>query len=83
MKLDAKAFSLTCGIIWGLGVLVVTWWVILFEGATYETTWLGIVYRGYNLSVVGSLIGMVWGFVDGSIGGLIFVWLYNRLARSA
>ena len=30
MKLDAKAFSLTCGIIWGLGVLVVTWCCLLY-----------------------------------------------------
>jgi len=32
------------------------------------------------MSPLGSLIGLVWGFVDGLIGGAIFAWLYNLLA---
>lgn len=41
MKFDVKAFALTCGIIWGLGMLVLTWWIIAFEGATGDPTVLG------------------------------------------
>jgi len=29
---------------------------------------------------MGSLIGLVWGFVDRLVGGMIFAWLYNVLA---
>lgn len=79
MKLDVKAFALACAILWGLAVLLVTWWIILFEGATGEITLLGHIYRGYNISMMGSLIGLVWGFVDGLICGAIFAWLYNLL----
>jgi hypothetical protein len=32
MKLNIKAFSLACGIIWGLGLFCLTWWIIAFEG---------------------------------------------------
>ncbi len=80
MKLNVKAFALTTGIIWGAGLFVLTWWIIVFEGQTGAQTMIGLVYRGYNISAVGSLIGLIWGFVDGLIGGFIFAWLYNLIA---
>ena len=55
-------------------------WIIVFEGQTGEETWIGQVYRGYTVSAGGSLIGMCWGLVDGFVGGIVFAWLYNRLA---
>ncbi len=81
MKLDVKAFALACALVWGLGLFALTWWVIAFEGATGNVPCVGLVYRGYNISPVGSLIGLVWGFFDGLIGGAIFAWLYNVLVR--
>ena len=80
MKLNVKAFALTCGLIWGLGLLLLTWWIIAFEGATEDITFLGRVYRGYTITPVGSFIGLVWGFFDGAIGGAIFAWLYNVIS---
>jgi len=80
MKLEVKAFAVTCGLMWGLGVLALTWWIIAFEGATGEPTLLGRVYRGYTISPAGSLIGTLWALADGLVGGAIFAWLYNRLA---
>jgi hypothetical protein len=79
VKLDIRAFALTTGILWGLGLFFLTWWVIAFEGASHDPTLIGRIYRGYDLSPVGSLFGLVWGFVDGAVGGAIFAWLYNRL----
>ena len=81
MRLNVKAFALACGLIWGLGLFALTWWVIAFEGATGSIPCVGLVYRGYNISPVGSLIGLIWGFFDGLIGGAIFAWLYNALVR--
>jgi hypothetical protein len=80
MKLNVLAFALACGIIWGVGLFVVTWWIIAFDGATREPTIIGLVYRGYNISAAGSFIGLIWALVDGFIGGAIFAWLYNLLA---
>ena len=77
MKLNVKAFALTCGILWGIGLFLLTWWVIVFDGATGEPTLIGRLYRGFTISPVGSFIGLVWAFVDGLIGGAIFAWLYN------
>ncbi len=56
MRLDVKAFALTCGLIWGLALFVLTWWIIAFEGATGEITFIGRIYRGYDISPVGSII---------------------------
>ena len=81
MKFNVKATALTCGLIWGLGLFVLTWWIIAFDGPTGESTFIGRVYRGYSISPTGSLAGLVWGFLDGAIGGALFAWLYNLLAN--
>ncbi len=80
MHLNVRAVSITASLMWGLTIFLVTWWIILFDGISYEPTCIGMVYRGYSISPVGSLVGLVWGLVDGFIGGLIFAWLYNRIA---
>lgn len=81
MRLNVKAFALTCGLLWGLGLFVLTWWVIAFDGASGAVPFLGRIYRGYTLSPTGSVVGAIWAFLDGLAGGAAFAWLYNMLAR--
>lgn len=81
MKLNIKAFALACGIIWGVGLMIGTWWIMVFEGATHERYFLGLIYRGYNISAIGSLLGLIYGFFDGLIGGALLAWLYNLLSQ--
>jgi len=80
MKLNLKAVALASGLVWGLGLFFLTWWIIAFEGQTGDQTFIGMVYRGYSISAIGSVIGLIWGFLDGLIGGFVFGWIYNRLA---
>ena len=79
MKLNVKAFALTCGLVWGFALFLLTWWVIGFDGVTGEPTLIGRLYRGYSISPAGSFIGFIWAFFDGLIIGGIFAWLYNLL----
>ena len=79
MKLNIKSFALTCGILWGMAVFMLTWWIIAFDGVTQEPTIIGLVYRGFNISPAGSLIGLMWAFVDGLISGAAFAWIYNTV----
>ena len=79
MKLNVKSFAITCALFWGLGLLLLTWWIILFDGVTGEITFIGRIYRGYTISPMGSIIGLAWAIIDGGIGGAIFAWLYNLL----
>jgi hypothetical protein len=80
MKLQVKPFALTCGIIWGLGLFILTWWMLLFKEPKGEKTLIGKIYRGYNISPKGSIAGMLWGLVDGFAGGAVFAWMYNLLS---
>ncbi|MFC1477212.1 hypothetical protein ACFL6L_01985 [candidate division KSB1 bacterium] len=79
MKLNVKAFAFTCGIIWGMIVFLTTLWFVIrgFEG---HPVIFDILYPGYSVSGLGSLLGLVYGFFDGGIIGLLFAWLYNTLA---
>lgn len=81
MKLNVKAFALTCGIFWAVSVFLITWWIIVLYGASGAPTRLGLFYLGYNVSAIGSIIGLIWGFFDGLISGAIFAWLYNLLGE--
>jgi hypothetical protein len=81
MQLNVRALALTSALMWGFGLLLLTWWILLFDGATGAVTFIGKIYRGYNLSFGGSLIGFVWAFIDGLIGGAIFAWLYNLIVK--
>ena len=83
MKLDVKAFAITCGVLWGIGLFALTWWMIAFDGSTGEPTLIGKIYRGYNVSSAGSLIGLIWAVPDGFIGGAIFAWVYNMIHTRA
>ncbi|UCH65754.1 MAG: bacteriophage holin [Ignavibacterium sp.] len=79
MKLNIKSFSLTCGIIWGLAVLLSTWWMLLTNASGKTFGKLSKFYLGFSVSWGGSFVGLIWGFVDGLIIGAVFAWLYNKL----
>jgi len=81
MRLNVKSFAFTCGLVWGLGLFVLTWWVMAFDGASGAVPFLGRIYRGYTLSPAGSVVGGIWAFLDGLAGGAVFAWLYNALTR--
>lgn len=82
MKLNIKAFGLTCGLVWSLGLFALTWWIIMFDGASDAPTAIGHLYRGYTVTPVGSVIGLVWALADGFVGGIVFAWVYNKIAGS-
>lgn len=81
IRLDVRAFAVAAALFWGIGLFVLTWWIIAFDGATGQRTLIGMVYRGYSISPIGSLIGLLYATGDGLIGGAIVAWLYNALAE--
>jgi len=81
MKLRIRAFALTAGLVWGFGVLFLTWWLLLWHpDLAGQPAFVGLFYPGYTVSPIGSFIGFLWGFIDMFIGGFIFAWLYNFFA---
>ena len=81
MKLNVKAFSPACVVFWGDGMVLLTWWLMAFEGTNSDPGIIGRFHRGYQVSLWGSLVGLIWGLVDGLLCGTVLAWLYNRIAR--
>ncbi len=79
MKLNVKAFGITAGLLWGVAIFALTWWVIFFDGASNAPTFIGHLYRGFKFTPLGSLIGLLWALADGYVCGIVFAWLYNKL----
>jgi len=80
-RLDIKAFGLALGLVWGgitfiLGIVD----MLYFWGNSWGRM-MGMVYMGYAPTIIGSVIGAVWGFVYASILGFAVAWMYNRLAE--
>ena len=86
MKLDTRALAIAAGLLWGGAILLVG--IINMMSADYGVAFLSTVasvYPGFEpFTGIGSLvIGSVYGLVDGAIGGFIFAWLYNLIAKRA
>ena len=80
MKLNVKALALACGLLWGGAVALATLWLLILG---HDGTLIGQLdhfYLGYSFSYVGACVGLVYGFIDGAIGGALLAWLYNKLA---
>ena len=79
MKLNVRAFALAAGLVWGINWFALTWWMMAFDGISYEMTIIGRMYRGFTVSPVGSIAALLWGFFDGFLLGLLAAWTYNKL----
>ena len=78
-KIDARRLGFAGGILWGLTLFVMTI-VSLYTG--YGTHWLtGVsdLYLGYDISWSGSVVGLVYGFLDALIALFLLGWIYNKL----
>jgi len=83
MKLNVKSVALAGGILWGAAVFIATLWLLILGSSGKTIALLGAFYFGYQLSIGGAFIGLIWGFIDGAIGGLIFAYLYNLFLPKA
>jgi hypothetical protein len=81
MKLKPVAFALTCGILWGVAVMLATWWIVLVGSAGHTIITLKNFYSGYSVSYFGGIVGLVWGFASGLISGYLFARIYNALVK--
>ena len=82
MKLSIKNFALTCSILWGLAMLIVSMSNLIWPdyGVIFLTA-IASIYPGYEAmqGVSSIIIGTLYAIVDAGIGGAIFAWLYNFL----
>jgi len=81
MKINTKALAFSTGIITGLAVFLLTGWFLIMGYRGTFLAKLGSVYLGYSVSWLGAIIGLVYGFFDGLIGGALLGYFYNKFAK--
>ena len=80
-KLSPAALGLAFGVSWGGVVFIIGLLSYYFSYGTAFVTSMGIMYIGYEPSVLGSIIGGLMGFIDAVIAGALIAWLYNLFLR--
>ena len=79
MRLKPFKLGLALGMIWGANIFFTTWLSYFFG---YGGRFLAIMtnlYPGYNVSPLGSVIGLIYGFLDLFTGGLLVGIIYNAM----
>lgn len=81
-KLNPVALGLSLGLLWGFGLMIVNILAVT-TGYGYEMAeFFTRMYPGYSISILkGSLIALLYGFLDAFIGGYILAWLYNKFNK--
>jgi uncharacterized membrane protein len=85
MKFNIKALALAWAILWGASVLLMAVANLIWSGYGHDfLVLLSSFYPGYDAArSVGEVsIVTLYAIVDGFVGGAIFGWLYNALAKS-
>lgn len=80
MDLNVKALALALGLSWSFLILF-TGWVSMFGWGTRFVEVMSSLYIGFAPTFFGGIIGAIWAFIDGAIGGAIVALVYNRVVR--
>ncbi len=79
-KLNIKSFAIGFGSAFGLGAFFLGI-VSMFGWGTALIEPISSLYVGFAPTIMGSIIGGIWGFIDGAIGGLIIAFVYNLVIK--
>jgi cell shape-determining protein MreD len=80
--MKVKAFAVAAGILWGFVLFALTL-LETVRGVGHTLGALSALYLGYSVTYLGSVAGLVYGFVSGALIGAAFCWLYNRFAGTS
>ena len=81
MELRKRALGLSLGLVWGLAILLGTWWLLIWGYKGELISKLSQFYIGYSYSWGGAAIGFIWGFVDGFLAGVLIAWFYDIFSK--
>ena len=78
--LSPKRLGIAGGILGGASIFIMTLGNLWFGYAPAYLALIADLYPRYEISYVGSLIGLFYGFIDGFVALFILAWLYNRIS---
>jgi hypothetical protein len=81
MRLKPLALGVALGTVWGVSLFITTW-ISYYTGygELFLKTLAGSIYPGYSISPPGSILGLVYGFLDGLVSGAVIGIIYNKLS---
>ena len=84
LRLNARAWGIALGLLFGLAIFLATALLLLKGGSTVgpHLALIGEYLPGYRVTWPGAFIGFVYLFVIGYVVGRIIGGVYNALARS-
>jgi hypothetical protein len=84
-RLNARAWGIALGLLFGLGLLIATNLLVIKGGSNVgaHLGLLSVYFPGYSVTFLGSLIGFVYAFVLGYGLGRIIGTVYDKLVESA
>jgi len=82
MKLNPEKLAVALGLTWGLYVLLIGWVAAIGWGTSELVTALAGLYVGFKATLLGGIIGGLWGFLDGIIAGYLIAVFYNMAQKS-
>jgi hypothetical protein len=82
MRLKPLSLGIAIGTVWGVSLFITTWLSYYTGyGRLFLQTMAESIYPGYSITPLGSLLGLVYGFIDGLVSGALVAIIYNRLQR--
>ena len=80
-RIQAAVLALVFGLICGLGLFLMTVWLILKGGPVVgpHLGLLGNFFPGYSVTWRGSIAGLFWGTLAGALIGWVIGKVYNRI----
>jgi hypothetical protein len=80
-ELKPLPLGIAAGIAYGLCIFLLGLMATFSGMGTALVETLGTGYVGYAPTVVGSIIGFIWAFIDALVFVFIAAWLYNYLIK--
>lgn len=77
-KLGVLAFSGSIGIVSAIGILFLGLMGHFFQWGLPVITLTSSIYKGFEPTIAGAIIGALWAFLDGVIWGALVAWFYNK-----
>ena len=84
VKLNAKLLGIVFGMLLGIGMFLVTNFLVLKGGENVgqHLSLLSQFFPGYSVTFLGSLVGFAYGFAVGLVTGSVLGAVYNKVARA-
>lgn len=80
VRLSPVRFGFAMGLWWGIGMLILGWFGHFFQYGISFIQIMSSVYLGFQPTIVGGIIGGIWGFIDFFVFCFLAACVYNCCA---